>query len=42
MSEKVLLGETGAGLVETEETEKDIIGGSAIDNLWGTSNITLI
>jgi hypothetical protein len=42
MSKKMLLGETGTGLVETEEMEEDIIGGSAIDNLWGMSNITLI
>ncbi|KAF8523668.1 hypothetical protein JB92DRAFT_2883793 [Gautieria morchelliformis] len=39
MSEKTLLGETGAGLVETEDMEKEIIVGSAIDNLWGEIKI---
>ncbi|KAF8522986.1 hypothetical protein JB92DRAFT_3110297 [Gautieria morchelliformis] len=35
MSERTLLGETGAGLVETEDAEKEIIVGSAIDQLVG-------
>ena len=34
MSEKEVLGETGAGLVETEEGKGNIWEGSPLANIW--------